>query len=210
MMKKTTIGAMTGLMLGLCGMSYANPTPHEGLTLKANIGLASPHGDFKAPTNDIVNESVTNGNASYGLAMGYDFAINPMVTIGPEVGLQYAPDFSKIESTTSNDSEKQTNLSIPLMVAVKFYIPDVEGLSLFAKGGLAYNHWKIDGDVSLHDVNWNGVLGGGIGYDINQFNIFAQYTYNWLKVDKQEQNLSAEGSGGIGTLAIGVGYRFPM
>ena len=206
---KKLISSIAVATLLTAGIAQANTNvAQSGMTFSANVGMASPSGDFKADSNVIGgNGSTSNGNVSFGGAIGYDYAIDSMFTIGAEAGLQYSPDFAKI--STEGSSAKETLLSVPIMAVVKFYIPNVKGLNVFAKGGIAYNNWKVNGSGafdSFSENNWNGVAAGGVGYDIGNFNVFGQYTYNWLKFT----NGGSTETGGLSTIAVGVGYKLPM
>lgn len=213
-MKKTIATLMATAVLA-SSVAYANSNiATSGMTFSANVGYATPSGDLKAEKDDGV--SASNGNVSFGGAIGYDFAISQMFTLGAEVGVQYTPDFAK--ESEDGASLKESVLSVPILAVAKFYVPNVDGLNLFAKAGIAYNHWKAKGSGSIDDIeglipvpsasnnNWNGVVAAGVGYDINNFNIFAQYTYNWLKVSAFDETAK----GGINTFALGVGYKLPM
>lgn len=217
---KKIISSFATIALLSAGVAQANTNiARSGMTFSANVGYSIPTGDFKANQSDVPDGSVSNNNVSFGGAIGYDYAISEMFTVGAEVGIQYMPDFAK--ESEDGGSITQSNLSVPILAVGKFYVPNVDGLNLFAKAGIAYNHWKASGSGSIEvvdpdpatiaipsasDNNWNAVVAAGVGYDINNFNIFAQYTYNWLRVSAFDETAK----GGINTIAIGVGYKLPM
>lgn len=192
-----------------------------GLVMGANLGLATPTGYMKG--DNIVNAinslpistsvSQDTGNIAGGLFIGYDYALNPMVSLGVELGGQYAYEVSKVSATVAGLSGdgKVSVISIPLFLTGKFYIPHTGGLNVFAKAGYAYNrvNEKYSGDLATavgasdaHSNLWRPVVAGGIGYQLQEFNIFAQYQYNWLPITGQ--------NGGLGTISAGVSYTLPM
>ncbi|MFZ9035175.1 MAG: outer membrane protein [Francisellaceae bacterium] len=188
-----------------------------GLVFSADVGGAMPTGALKADTNDAsgaTNASADNGNIAFGLAGGYDIALNKMFSVGAELGLQYANQVSRLSGSNDTDSAsvKVSVMSIPLFATTKFYIPHTNGLNIFAKAGYAFNRLfakdSASGDglsVSQTDTLnlWRPVVAGGVGYQImNDFNVFAQYQYNWLPYQGQNAGLS--------TVSAGLSYTLPM
>jgi opacity protein-like surface antigen len=178
-----------------------------GMVMGGNLGYAMPSGDFK----DIGGSTGTdnkNGNIAGGLFAGFDYALDPMYSLGIEWGVQYASKFAK---TTLSGAEISTNLlSVPLFLTGKFYIPGIDGLNVFGKAGYAYNQitGKSSGiSTNTEDNHFDPVVAAGVGYKINQVNIFAQYQYNWLKVD---QATSSSLKGGLSAISVGLSYTLPM
>ncbi|WP_395947732.1 outer membrane protein [Caedibacter taeniospiralis] len=219
MMKKiiaTTVAA-TALISGSAFAAGAQ----TGLVLGGNLGLATPTGVWKsdnavnAINNLPISTSVSQdtGNVAGGLFVGYDYALNRMLSVGIELGGQYAYETTKISATITGVSGdyKASIITIPLFLTGKFYIPHTGGLNIFAKAGYAYNriNEKYSGNLATavgasdtHMNLWRPVVAGGIGYQLQQFNIFAQYQYNWLPYQGE--------NGGLGTISAGVSYTLPM
>ncbi len=146
-----------------------------------------------------VSQSSTgdSGNIAGGIFTGYDFALNQNISFGVELDGQYAYKVLKQNGNSMN------MWSIPLFATAKLYMPDILGFMLFAKAGYAYN--KFTGDTSSFASSnnlWRPVAAAGFGYQIAQFNIFAQYQQNWLALDGQ--------NGGFGTVSAGLSYRLPL
>ncbi|WP_151192810.1 outer membrane protein [Cysteiniphilum sp. JM-1] len=190
-----------------------------GLVMGANLGLATPTGNLKG--DDLYNSAKNNpfvtsasqdtGNIAGGLFIGYDYALNPMLAVGIELGGQYAYEVTKIKVSDASGNSlslKASVISVPLFLTGKFYIPHTGGLNVFAKAGYAYNRINVTLDTTGlpsqddHQTLWRPVIAGGIGYQLQQFNIFAQYQYNWLPYNGQNS--------GLGTLSAGVAYTLPM
>ncbi|WP_440615983.1 outer membrane protein [Cysteiniphilum sp. 6C5] len=191
-----------------------------GLVVGGNLGLATPTGKLKlddqynaAKNLGATSASQDTGNIAGGLFIGYDYALSPMLTVGVELGGQYAYEVSKLSATVSGLSGdgKVSVVTVPLFLTSKFYIPHTGGLNVFAKAGYAYNRVNetYNGDLAtaaglsdMHINLWRPVVAGGIGYQLQQFNIFAQYQYNWLPYKGENS--------GLGTLSAGVAYTLPM
>jgi outer membrane protein W len=186
-----------------------------GMVMGANLGLATPTGALKGDNwiNQFQGVSSTtqdNGNIAGGLFIGYDYALSPMMAVGVELGGQYAYEVTKLKASdaTGSASLKASVISVPLFLTGKFYIPHTGGLNIFAKAGYAYNRinetLEATGAASKdsHETLWRPVVAGGIGYQLQQFNIFAQYQYNWLPYKGQNS--------GLGTISAGVAYTLPM
>ncbi|WP_440994368.1 outer membrane protein [Cysteiniphilum litorale] len=191
-----------------------------GLVMGANLGLATPTGYMKEDA--LVNYlqglgapsiSQDTGNIAGGLFIGYDYALSPMLAVGVELGGQYAYEVTKVTDSGGGVSagNKISVISVPMFLTGKFYIPHTGGLNVFAKAGYAYNRIKASADgnaasalgITTESVNlWRPVVAGGIGYQLQQFNIFAQYQYNWLPYQGE--------NGGLGTVSVGLAYTLPM
>lgn len=194
-----------------------------GMVMGGNIGMAMPTGawnlddGYNAAKADptVTSASQDTGNVAGGLFVGYDYASSPMFTAGVELGAQYAYEPTKLKATVLGaqtfEAKIKGILSIPLFLTGKFYIPHTGGLNVFAKAGYAFNRLEIEGNTSgvlgsnsaTDNINlWRPVVAGGIGYQLQQFNIFAQYQYNWLPYQGE--------NGGLGTVSVGLAYTLPM
>ena len=122
-----------------------------------------------------------------------------MFSVGIELGGQY------LNKVSSGDGGLKTDVwSAPLFATAKFYIPHSAGLNVFGKAGYAYNRvtTKADGQSDSKETLWRPVAAAGLGYHLQQFNIFAQYQYNWLPYQGE--------NGGVSTISAGVTYTLPM
>ncbi|WP_235826905.1 outer membrane protein [Facilibium subflavum] len=175
-----------------------------GVVIGGDIGYTMPSGYLKDIDPDSTADN-KNGNIAGGIFIGYDMALSQMLSVGLELDGQYAYNLAK--TTDSGITVKVSNLSIPLFLTGKFYIPNTGGLNLFGKAGYAYNRLNVSADAgsnaSLSDNTnlWRPVVAGGVGYQLQQFNIFAQYQYNWLPYQGQ--------NGGYSTLSLGLSYTIP-
>ncbi|WHN65196.1 outer membrane beta-barrel protein [Cysteiniphilum sp. QT6929] len=164
-----------------------------GLVLGGNVGYAYSQNGWLKNANNLPGGK--NGNIAGGLLIGYDFALSPMFSVGVELGGQY---FNKI---AKNDAGKLNMWSVPLFATAKFYIPGAMGLNVFGKAGYAYN--KLTGDTDGMATNlWRPVAATGLGFQISQINIFAQYQYNWLPLYGY--------NAGESTVSVGLTYTLPM
>lgn len=128
-----------------------------------------------------------NGNVNFGGFIGYDFAVTDYLTIGPEIGINYTPNIYTNDMNLDTGSEsgvRYNSLNVPIMLTGKFITPI--GINAFLKGGINFQN------LNAHNVTcgagipcasaqsqnaWTGVIAAGLGYQIDNFNIFAQYMY---------------------------------
>ena len=169
-------GAQTGVVVGLYG------------------GYAKPFNGWMKDSADLTG--FKSGNFAGGGLIGFDFALNPMFSVGVEADAQY---FYKIAKTSANKMNLYTGI---LFLTGKVYIPETGGLNLFAKAGYALN--KRNGD--LHSTTpktlYRPSAAGGVGYQIDNINIFGEFQYNWMKLYGKNS--------GYGAAFVGVSYTFPM
>ncbi len=193
----------------ISGSAFAT-NAQTGLVMGGSLGYATASGDLKANVDGADNK---NGNVAGGLFAGFDYAIDPMWSVGAEWGVQYANEFSKA-SAAGGLSTKLSLLSIPLFVVGKFYIPGVDGLNVFAKAGYAYNQLgskttdNTGTSSTTTDNRFNPVVAAGLGYKIGQMNVFAQYQYNWLKYQAASNTDTVKGK--LSTISVGGSYTLPM
>lgn len=198
-MKK--IIATTVAAASLISVSAFAAGAQTGLVLGGSVGYTMPTGNIKDLAGTGFNNK--NGNIAGSLLIGYDYALSPLFSVGIELDGQYAYQLSK--SSLGANSVKLSNVSVPLFLTGKFFIPKAMGLNIFGKAGYAYNRllYKTEGTLSANDTTlWRPVVAGGIGFQVQQFNIFAEYQYNWLPY----QGLNA----GYGTASLGLTYTLPM
>lgn len=159
------------------------------------VGL---YGGYAKPLNGWMKNAGSGGetgNFAGGGLLGFDFALNPMFSVGVEADAQY---FYKI---AKNGSQKLNIYTGILFLTGKVYIPETGGLNLFAKAGYALN--KLNGDTGSYPKTlYRPSAAGGIGYQIDNINIFGEFQYNWMK-------LYGKGSG-YGAAFVGASYTFPV
>ena len=210
-MKKKILAATLGL--SLLGFSFANAGDNNmattGVVFGAQAGFAA---GFNPPDLNGASGSTTNAGFNFGGFVGYDVAVSKMFAVGAEVGINYTPDMYKINIDGLGNADLSL-LNIPIMATAKFYTPI--GLNVFAKGGLNFQNADVSGSCSLGSIcsgsqsnnNWTGVLAGGIGYKIQQLNIFAQYMYVF---GNDLDNYSDSKAVAQGILTGGVSFTLPM
>jgi len=214
--------AVTGLVFGL-QVGYAS-----GFDAPSGQSVTIPTGGGTSVNG---SHSITNGNVNFGGLVGYDFAITEMFSLGVEVDINYTPDMVKnsisgggsIPGGSFNISadNNTSSLNIPLMLTGKMVLPS--GMNLFVKGGIDYQRISssnscsasidfitvpcdLSSDESTYS-NWNGVLAAGVGYQIQSFNVFAQYMYVFgQKISNYETNKTLA----QGIITGGVSYSLPM
>lgn len=195
----TTVAAAT-LISGAAFAAGAQ----TGLVLGGSVGYTMPTGGAKDLGG--AGWDNKNGNIAGSLLIGYDYALSPLFSVGVELDGQYAYEISK--SSLAGNKYKLSNVSVPLFLTGKFFIPEAMGLNVFGKAGYAYNRLsgKVEvsgGSSTTTNTNlWRPVVAGGVGFQLQQFNIFAEYQYNWLP----RAGLNA----GYATASLGLTYTLPM
>ncbi len=207
-MKKMTKKVFV-LMLG-CGalLSTSNAAAITGVTFGGGLGYSYFTGGGVTKVNDPKGMPFNNGNISASGSVGYDYALTSSFSLGVEVGIQYANNTIRgLREASGNDVGM---LSIPVFAVAKYYIPHALGMNIFAKAGYAYNdikgastsHYEDNPSGDTQDLNiWRPVLAGGVGYQLNQFNIFSEYQYNWLPYSGK--------SFGVSSISVGLSYTLP-
>ncbi|MBK2126317.1 outer membrane beta-barrel protein [Fangia hongkongensis] len=222
LVKKTMIAAVVASTL-IAGSAFAAGA-QTGLVLGGNLGYGyAQNGTIKngpaGPLGGAFDKS--NGGLAGGVFIGYDYAISKMISVGVEADLQYAHNLAngKVALPGNSSASYRTNgLAVPVFFTTKFYVPGVNGLNVFGKFGYAYNRITTSSSVSIpnlpaqwgggdHKVTettnlWRPVIAGGIGYQIDKVNLFAQYQYNFLR--------SGGNNSGYSTFTGGVSYTLPM
>ncbi|MBK2125360.1 outer membrane beta-barrel protein [Fangia hongkongensis] len=219
LVKKTMIAAAVASTL-IAGSAFAAGA-QTGLVLGGNLGYGyAQNGTIKNGLEGSGNQS--NGGLAGGVFVGYDYAISKMISVGVEADLQYAHNVAggsgKYDYFVADGaSSYRTNVfSLPLFLTAKFYVPGVNGLNVFGKFGYAYNRVTTvssatdnligfnvnDSKLSQTTNLWRPVMAGGIGYQIDNVNIFAQYQYNFLR--------NGGNNSGYSTFTGGVSYTLPM
>lgn len=162
------------------------------------VGL---YGGYAKPLNGWMKDAKSTaggkvGNLAGGGLLGFDFALNPMLSVGVEADAQY---FYKIAKANSGKMNLYTGI---LFLTGKFYIPETGGLNLFAKAGYALN--KRNGDLysTTPKTLYRPAAAAGVGYQIDNINIFGQFQYNWMKLYGKNS--------GYGAAFVGASYTFPM
>ena len=182
--------------------SYASEKAETGLVLSAEGGYAKANADF-------TESEIKKGNLYYGANLGFDFALSDYLAIGPEVGVFYGKSLSTYDE--SNGSQEVSNLIVPVLAKIKLVTPI--GFNIFAKGGVSYVRPSASksGDTTLvnWDNSWNFTAAGGIGYQIKNLNIYAQYLHIFGK-----NEVSVDGTKGTGyasdidAITLGLSYTF--
>ena len=167
-----------------------------GLVLGLNGGYA---GGFTTPDEN----NNRSGNIYGGGIVGFDFALNDVISFGGESGYDYGYKIFQ-----SSDNNSSTNFSvIPVLGTLKFTLP--MGINLFAKGGMAYvmEQTKISGETHNNKA-WKPMAAAGVGYVYDNWNLFAQYSY--IFGNKEADSANNNEIDHLGMVTAGVTYTFPL
>lgn len=212
-MKKLTIFILSAL--AVCGYAQDNTKQEKGLNLVFGVhgGKSFMYGDIaKSETNRGVTVSGAKPNGTVGFSVGLEQPINNKLSAGIESGFQYFDLGAKqITSGTARIGKIDMNMySIPVMLKFKYSFQEDSGLNLFVKGGMAFNRITIDAqplrpaNTSTSDSSFQPVVAIGLGYEINNFNLYAQFQYNRISLS----DLKVDGD--VKTLSGGISYTLPM
>ena len=201
-MKKITLSSIILILCIASTLILANEAKRNLF-----IGL---HGGYGMPINGWLKENVSDNVTSKkksrsiaaGALLGYDFELNNMFSFGTEINGQYffKQKFTITNNMTGATGEGRNKLySCMLFLTGKFHVPESNGLNLFAKVGYALH--KFQGDRTCMKFLYRPVLASGIGYNIENIDIFLKGQYNFLPYKKQ--------NGGHGSLFLGASYSLP-
>ncbi len=217
-MKKNLIIAAAVSAALVSGATFADAKAITGVTMGLQAGIAGYQGTPSIPTIVGANVSETKGGFLLGGTLGYDFALSNQFAVGIETGINNGFNLYKLSiSNNIGDSVdfKMSDLSVPILLKAIYVMPF--GLNIFVKGGMAYHKYKLSvdtagagnpGNFSDSYSKWAPEAAVGLGYMINNFNVFAQYSHTFgKKLDDNGLNKDA-----ISTNAItaGVSYTLPM
>jgi hypothetical protein len=188
---------------------YSGTTATTGIVFGVLAGYSNYSGGDTF-TNAVTASSRSSGMFNFGGMLGYDLALAKMFSLGLEIDINYTPDIIK---TSGGTEVTMDALNVPLMLTGKFVLPI--GLNIFIKGGVNYQHNSCSGSFSsssgINCSNSNklsGVLAGGIGWQLSNFNFFGQYMYIF------GDSLTATGTSGSAIeqsiLVGGVSYTLPL
>lgn len=197
-------------------MQMTNP---NSISVIGNLGFGFTGGDMSKGAS-------TKSGVVGGIAIAYNYTLNEQVSIGAELGFQYANKFTKMNMQKNvngidfNGHGSSDMISVPILATIHYKIPSVTGMNVFGKIGMAFNSIKYKLDVTgtkqgqslnMSQSNTSTEMGVeaaiGAGYEMQQgLNIFGQYTFNTLKYKDNETNLN----GSMNTIAVGVSYKLPI
>lgn len=169
-----------------------------GFVIGGQVGYAKPTGALSDFIDDPdPQDHFDNGNIMGGIFFGYDFALTNFLSIGPEIGINYGHNVEQVH-LINDETIRQDQVTAPLFFKVKLVTPF--GLNVFGKAGYAFNQFTVDEsikeDFKLPEHSFNPAFAGGVGFQIYNFNIFAQATYYDLEDDGTKAGTSVY-TGGI-------------
>jgi hypothetical protein len=177
------------------------------------IGVHAGYSKF-IPSSKIREDKIDNGGGYGGLIIGYDFLINPLLSIGVETGLNYGHNIAHYKKSPLEGDIKHFNT--PILSTIKFYIPNNSGLNTFVKIGGTYskqiailkdNQREIE-NKSIKKFIPTAVI--GFGWSVDGFNIFAQYTYLFGKQWNKDTSKISEINLALNALTFGITYNIPI
>ena len=189
MIKKIALASVVAASLASTSVMANEAT--TGVVVGLYGGYAKPLNGWMKESTNLTN--LKSGNFAGGGLLGFDFALNPMLSVGVEADGQY---FYKIRKADDYKLNIYTGI---LFLTGKFYIPETGGLNLFAKAGYALNKLKAEGS---NTTAYRPAAAGGVGYQIDNVNIFVEGQYNWVPLGGK--------NGGYGAAFVGASYTFPM
>ncbi len=188
--------------------SFPGVTAETGFVFGVLAGFSNYSGGDTF-TDAVPASSRSSGMFNFGGMIGYDQALAKMFSLGIELGINYTPDIIK---TSGGSSVTMDALNVPLMLTGKFVLPI--GLNIFLKGGVNYQHNTCNGSFSGTGItcsnsnNLSGVIAGGLGWQLGNFNLFGQYMY--IFGDSLTSTGTPDGAIEQSILVGGVSYTLPL
>ena len=146
-----------------------------------------------------------------GATIGYDYAVTPNVAIGVESGFNYSPQTYRIEQTSTGALGLNINtMNVPLLLTAKYLTPI--NVTVFGKAGYSYNRYMLsaDGESDYNYSKWAPMMAAGVGYQLNNFHFFGQYTHTFGKDMKEVFSSGEEDTISTNTVTVGVTYTLPL
>ncbi|MCF6767895.1 porin family protein [Thiotrichales bacterium 19S11-10] len=175
---------------------YVNP-PNFSFTVGGQLGYGM------ATTDDVSGYNTDEGGIIGGIFVGSDYRWNKLVQTGLELGYYYGANLLEYKSTTgsSNIKVKRTTI-IPLLAKLTFDLP--AHFNVYIKGGIAYVNQRVE---DATHINYNGVLGAGVGYKWDNLGIFSEYMHTFGSDGAlSDKNRTFP----IDTIMLGVSYSLPF
>lgn len=184
-MKKLVILSFILFSIFCIRLSYADVSKttapviaHTGVMLGIQGGYAQ--NNIKDTVKTSTTLLIDKGNFYGGVNLGFEFAASKEVALGIESGLYYGSALSSVDAVKVND------LIMPVVGTARFILP--VGLNFFAKAGIAYINLSASEEGYTYTINfddhWSPIVAGGIGYQIKNINLFAQYSHIFRKEAK--------------------------
>ena len=205
-----SIGIGIFLSCGAIKVASADNYAQSGIVMGGSLGYAKliPFSDIKRP----VGETIKNGNFYGGVTLGYDYAFNSNISLGVESGFNYSKDIAK----GTSPSFSLNMMNVPILGTMKVFIPYANGLNFFTKHGISWvrQSFSYDSNVGTEENKASSfnifVSSIGVGWKINDFNIFTEYTHfygkNWNKQNEAEEPSVMT----FNSLTLGVTYTIPI
>lgn len=181
------------------------PVTYSGTYLEGMVGYG-----LRDWGNTQVFTGTSTQNIDGGFSAGFDVGYQFNEYISLEGGWLYYPQF-----TESALGASDTLTGWGAYGGLKFTVPLIQDLFIFAKAAAAYNQWDGSNNVIVNAVNYSGtntywtpLFGFGLQYYFNQnLSINAQ----WIYVPGNEELTTATGRTPNENLFLaGVGYKFAI
>jgi outer membrane protein W len=192
--------------------SYSAPavavaSPATNLYVQAQLGFAQTNWKNQTNSTSAVNWDKGNGGFAWGADIGYSWTKNLAVELGGFM-LPKATATATVPSLGSDTAKTLLGYA-----AVKFSVPVMSNVELFAKAGLGYNRTKVEGDFAGARLASSGTYHhwgfmGGIGADYSfGNNLFASVQY--LRFSGKTESTAVQTTN-PNVWTAGIGYKFSM
>ena len=226
MNKKLLITSVSTLALTISGVSFASAK--TGLVTGVSAGFQNYTTNLQ-PSN--VNTRIkSNGNFNVNGILGYDYALNNNLSVGFEISNIAGGEQGPVNKPEDIESWNENQLQVPVLATVKYYLPVVDNnISVFGKFGYSYvrQQAKSNGTPAMGELastanytKWLPTLSAGLGYNIYNFNVFAEYTYVMGSTPSSNNSIPSNIENGgersdhtvfsSGAVTVGVTYTFAI
>jgi len=226
-MKKIMITSLITVFMS--GAAFADVSAQSGFFVGGNIGWSNPTtwNDSSVAQAYLANSATSSVNGlSGGVSVGYNFAVNPSVLVGAELGYMYlgSTSYDLQGGFTGGTNLSSSEDAFQFLFTTTYVMPN--GFNVFAKAGAAevtqtnFNNVNIPGFGSqpFFSGGTSAVLPAaaiGMGYmPNNHLNITLQYEQFFGNNNSNVQNYVVPGltnspnPQSVGVLSLGLSYSF--
>jgi|GEM_PF-1302174 hypothetical protein len=230
-MKKVIIASLLSLTLTGAALAGGAPTPNSYIQMPSKqgfvTGIEGGYAWIQTPSKNLYSlsdftngsNSYRTGEFSYGVHLGYDFALTPHVLLGPELGY-YDNGYSQYKGSQPGFANKTEVTSSDFEAVAKLTYMWYNGWNIFGKGGVARVDQKFDSVQAFGTTvasngktlnKYKGIAAAGFGYEFaNGFSFSLVYRHIFASSSSNFQTNAnrAKKVYGVNAVMADAAYRY--